>query len=288
MISSYSQASNTVYVGNLSWETDSKSLGDFFSDAGFSVESAEVQYYGNGTRSKGWGLVTFSDSSEVDSAIEKFNDAEMDSRKLIVRADRGATQAPSKVDMDSKDDGGDAGPTLDVFVGNLSWDTTDKTLSQEFSNVGKISNVEVKCRADGRSKGWAVVTFASIDAAQEAVDSLDGKEIDGRAIRVEFQRGPGKSRGRRRAKKKPARGDAAPSKNIFVGNLPWDVNDDELKDMFSGLSPISAEIKQGFDGRSRGYGIVSFGSIEQAQKAISAVNGQDVGGRAVIARFDRD
>jgi len=58
--------------------------------------------------------------------------------------------------------------------------------------------------------------------------------------------------------------------------------------MFSGLSPISAEIKQGFDGRSRGYGIVSFGSIEQATKAISAVNGQDVGGRAVVARFDRD
>lgn len=284
-------SSNTVYVGNLSWETDSKSLGDFFSNAGLSVESAEVQYYGNGTRSKGWGLVTFSDSSSVNTAIDKFNDAEMDSRKLIVRADRGATQAPSKVDMDSKDDGGDAGPTLDVFVGNLSWDTTDETLSKEFSSAGKISNVEVKCRADGRSKGWAVVSFASIDAAQEAVDSLDGKEVDGRAIRVEFQRGPQKSKGRRRAKKttkKPVRGDAAPSKNVFVGNLPWEVNDDELKDMFSGLSPISAEIKQGFDGRSRGYGIVSFGSIEQATKAISAVNGQDVGGRAVVARFDRD
>ena len=90
-----------MYVGNLSWETDSKSLGDFFSNAGLSVESAEVQYYGNGTRSKGWGLVTFSDSSSVNTAIDKFNDAEMDSRKLIVRADRGATQAPSKVDMDS-------------------------------------------------------------------------------------------------------------------------------------------------------------------------------------------
>ena len=284
-----------MYVGNLSWETDSEALGNFFSKAGLSVDAAEVQYYGNGTRSKGWGLVTFSDASQVKTAIDKFNDAEFDSRKLIVREDRGATEAPSKGDMDSKsnDDGADSGPTLDVFVGNLSWDTTEETLSNEFSNAGKISNVEVKCRADRRSKGWAVVTFASLDAAQEAVDSLDGKDVDGRAIRVEFQRGPSKktNKGGRRHKKttkKPSKGgDSKPNKNIFVGNLPWDVSSEDLKDMFEGLSPISAEIKQGFDGRSRGYGIVSFGSIEQATKAITAVNGTDVDGRAVVARFDR-
>lgn len=283
-------ASNTVYVGNLSWETDSDTLESFFT--GLSVTNAEVQYYGNGTRSKGWGLVSFSDASDVKSAIDKFNDVEMGGRKLIVREDRGATPAPTKTDIDTKEEDG---PVLKVFVGNLSWDTTADTLEKSFSACGKIEEVDLKCRADGRSKGWAVVTFATVGGAQNAVDKLDGGDVDGRAIRVEFQRGKRasskKSAGRRGRrvrdpKKKEMRENAAPSKNIYVGNLPWSVTSQELKEMFGGMSPIDAEIKQGYDGRSRGYGIVSFGSIEQASKAINAINGTDIDGRSVVARFD--
>lgn len=285
-------ATNTVYVGNLSWETDSDSLGNFFSD--LSVSNAEVQYYGNGSRSKGWGLVTFSDSSDVKKAIENFNDVEMGGRKLIVREDRGATAASSK-DEDSKEEIEDQGPTTKVFVGNLTWDTTNDDVAKTFSSAGSVANVEIQCRADGRSKGWAVVTFDDISGAQKAVDTLEGVEIDGRAIKVQFQRAvQKKTRTRTRSRKKNSTkrepkkmAEAGPSKNIFVGNLPWSATDDDLKDMFSGMSPIEANIVQGYDGRSRGYGIVKFGSIDQASKAINSVNGTDYDGRPVVARFDR-
>lgn len=71
------------------------------------------------------------------------------------------------------------------------------------------------------------------------------------------------------------------SSNLYVGNLPFDVTEDELHDHFAGHGPVvSAKIIMDREtGRSRGFGFVEMEQAEDAQKAIDALNGQDFKGR---------
>jgi RNA recognition motif-containing protein len=78
-----------------------------------------------------------------------------------------------------------------LFVGNLSWDTTDASLSEFFSQVGEV--VEAKVIVDrfkGRSKGFGFVTMATDELAEKAIEELNEKELDGRAINVSVARPP--------------------------------------------------------------------------------------------------
>jgi RNA recognition motif-containing protein len=72
------------------------------------------------------------------------------------------------------------------------------------------------------------------------------------------------------------------SKNIYVGNLPWSVDDSELSDLFGRHGQvISAKVILDSDtGRSRGFGFVEMDDAE-ADEAISALNGYELGGRAL-------
>ena len=67
---------------------------------------------------------------------------------------------------------------------------------------------------------------------------------------------------------------------LHVGNLPFSVEDNDLKEMFSEYNPEEVTlIKDKFSGRSKGFGFVTISSDEVAQKAVSDLNGKDVQGR---------
>jgi cold-inducible RNA-binding protein len=67
---------------------------------------------------------------------------------------------------------------------------------------------------------------------------------------------------------------------LHVGNLPFSVDDGELKNLFSEYNPEEViVIKNKFSGRSKGFGFVTIADDEVAKKAISELNGKDVGGR---------
>ena len=75
--------------------------------------------------------------------------------------------------------------TKKLYVGNLSYDTTEATLSELFAAVGEVASVNlISDRYSGRSRGFAFVEMAEDSAAQEAIAQLSGKEVDGRAINV--------------------------------------------------------------------------------------------------------
>ena len=73
-----------------------------------------------------------------------------------------------------------------LYVGNLSWDTTEDTLRQAFSQDGrKVNNVSIITDRDtGRPRGFAFVEMGSKDDANNAILALNETEIDGRNIRV--------------------------------------------------------------------------------------------------------
>lgn len=72
-----------------------------------------------------------------------------------------------------------------MFVGNLSFDTTREQIEAFFAPFGEITEVTVPTDRDsGRPRGFAFVTFASAESAQQAIQGSDGKELDGRNLRV--------------------------------------------------------------------------------------------------------
>jgi RNA recognition motif-containing protein len=72
-----------------------------------------------------------------------------------------------------------------LYVGNLSYDTTNETLGQIFAAHGKVDSAEVIMdRMTGRAKGFGFVEMSTDQEAQAAVAALNGQQIDGRAIVV--------------------------------------------------------------------------------------------------------
>ena len=91
-----------------------------------------------------------------------------------------------------------------VYVGNLSFDTTEDKLRELFAAHGEVvSAVVVTDRYTGRPRGFAFVEMATDEAAAAAIAALNGQEVDGRQLNVAEarppkRRGGGRDRDRRR------------------------------------------------------------------------------------------
>ncbi|KAJ8590948.1 RNA-binding domain-containing protein [Rhizopogon salebrosus TDB-379] len=72
-----------------------------------------------------------------------------------------------------------------LYVGNLSWNTTDDTLRDAFSEFGQVlDTIVMKDRETGRSRGFGFVTFATGEEADAAIAGLNEQEVDGRRLKV--------------------------------------------------------------------------------------------------------
>lgn len=110
------------------------------------------------------------------------------------------------------------------------------------------------------------------------------RAIDCCQLRSRFQEGPPDLPVRRCQLKLPTvqcRGRSV--KNIFVGNLSFNTNEDELRQLFEGYGPVDrVSIMTDRDtGRSRGFGFVEMTNNNDGEKAITALNGSQVGGRTI-------
>jgi cold-inducible RNA-binding protein len=82
-----------------------------------------------------------------------------------------------------------------LFVGNLSFNTTENDLQDTFAACGSVTEVNlITDRMTGRSKGFAFVTMGTPEEAQNAIQTLNGKDVNGRAMNVSEAR-PREERG---------------------------------------------------------------------------------------------
>ena len=78
-----------------------------------------------------------------------------------------------------------------LYIGNLNFDLGDEELEEAFSGFGNIvSAVVIKDRSSGRSKGFGFVEFAQEADAKKAMDAMNGKELSGRALKIDEAREP--------------------------------------------------------------------------------------------------
>lgn len=277
----------TVYAGKLSWGTTDETLLAHFAE--FNAVSAKVEFttrlYNGAPRSKGWGLVQFSTVEDANDAIDNLNDTELDGRGILVRMDRGPTEPETKSE-----------PSAVLFVGNLSWDTTAETLGKTFADTGAVESAEIMQTSGGRSKGWGIVTMASVEEAEAAIESINGMTLDDREISVEFKReGPAKKTARapKKGKKAPRRkrfadGPPPASNKVYVGNLAWAVEDKDLETLFADFNVDEAAVQFTDSGRSRGYAVVTFADIDEATAAIDEMDGLEFCKRNIVVRYNRE
>ncbi|XP_068196583.1 cold inducible RNA binding protein a isoform X2 [Antennarius striatus] len=83
-----------------------------------------------------------------------------------------------------------------LFVGGLSFETNEESLSAAFGKYGTIEKVDViRDKETGRSRGFGFVKYDNADDAKDAMAAMNGKSLDGRAIRVDEAGKGGRSKG---------------------------------------------------------------------------------------------
>lgn len=177
---------------------DNDRLSQEFADCG-EVVSARVQLDRNTGKSRGFGYVTFATTEAVDAAVSVSGIKEIDGRTLNL---------DKSIDVGSNREKrahafGDvrSAPSKVLFVGNLSWDTAEDALWDAFSEYGEVNSVRLPTdRETGKPKGYGYIEFSAVGSAQKAIDTMNGKELDGRPIRLDFSQprdanGGGRGRG---------------------------------------------------------------------------------------------
>ncbi|XAR69102.1 hypothetical protein NMG60_11000570 [Bertholletia excelsa] len=171
-----------LFVGNLPFSIDSAALAGLFEQAG-NVEMVEVIYDKRTGRSRGFGFVTMSTVDEVEAAAQQFNGYELEGRAL--RVNSGPPPQRGESSFRGPRSGVNLHSTNKVYVGNLSWGVDDLALETLFSEQGKVMEARVVYDRDsGRSRGFGFVTYSSAVEVNNAIESLDGFDFNGRSIRV--------------------------------------------------------------------------------------------------------
>jgi RNA recognition motif-containing protein len=76
-----------------------------------------------------------------------------------------------------------------LFVGNLSFNTTENDLQDAFAAFGSVTETNLMMdRMTNRPRGFAFVTMSSAEEAQKAIEGMNGKDMDGRALTVNVAR----------------------------------------------------------------------------------------------------
>lgn len=74
---------------------------------------------------------------------------------------------------------------MQIYIGNMNYKTTEEAVNTLFSDYGTVDSVTlIKDSETGRSKGFGFVTMNNNEAGQAAIEALNEKELDGRALRI--------------------------------------------------------------------------------------------------------
>lgn len=171
-----------------------------------------------------------------------------------------------------------------LFVGNLPYDVDSERMAMLFEKAGTVEIAEVIYNRDtGTSRGFGFVTMSTVEEAEKAVDMLHHFDLDGRLLTVN------------KAAPRGSRPERAPREigaayKIYVSNLPWDVDNGRLEQIFSEYGKVlDARIVTDFEsGRSRGFGFVTMSTEDELNDAIAALDGQSLDGRTIRVNVARD
>uniref|UniRef100_A0A8C1RN40 Polyadenylate-binding protein n=1 Tax=Cyprinus carpio TaxID=7962 RepID=A0A8C1RN40_CYPCA len=255
---SYPMAS--LYVGDLHSDVTEAMLYEKFSPAG-PILSIRVCRDMMTRRSLGYAYVNFQQPADAERALDTMNFDVIKGRPLrIMWSQRDPSLRKSGVG--------------NIFIKNLDKSIDNKALYDTFSAFGNILSCKVVCDENG-SKGYGFVHFETHEAAERAIEKMNGMLLNDRKVFV----GRFKSRKEREAEM-GAR--AKEFTNVYIKNFGEDMEDETLREIFSKFGPaLSIRVMTDDGGKSRGFGFVSFERHEDAQRAVDEMNGKELNGKQV-------
>ncbi|XP_077587831.1 polyadenylate-binding protein 4 [Stigmatopora nigra] len=256
---SYPMAS--LYVGDLHPDITEAMLYEKFSPAG-PVLSIRVCRDMITRRSLGYAYVNFSQPADAERALDTMNFDVVKGKPIrIMWSQRDPSLRKSGVG--------------NVFIKNLDKSIDNKALYDTFSAFGNILSCKVVCDENG-SKGYAFVHFETQDAADRAIEKMNGMLLNDRKVFV----GRFKSRKEREAE---LGAKAKEFTNVYIKNFGDEMNDEHLKELFDKYGKtLSVKVMIDPSGKSRGFGFVSYEKHEDANKAVEEMNGSDLNGKTVF------
>ncbi|MCJ1433012.1 hypothetical protein MMC27_002371 [Xylographa pallens] len=175
-----SDPAHTLYVGNLFFDITEDTLKKEFQKFG-EVNMVRIIYDGRGL-SKGFGYVEFADSSSAAQAIENLNQQVFEGRRMTVQYTI-RKEKPQRTGGSTPKNP----PSKTLFIGNMSFEMSDKDLNDLFRDIKNVIDVRVAIdRRTGQPRGFAHADFIDVTSAQKAQQILEAKEIYGRRLRVDF------------------------------------------------------------------------------------------------------
>ncbi|KAG8390923.1 hypothetical protein BUALT_Bualt01G0134100 [Buddleja alternifolia] len=244
--------STSLYVGDLDFTVTDSQLYDLFNQVG-QVVSVRVCRDLSTRRSLGYGYVNYSNAQDASRALEVLNFTPLNNKTIRVMY--------SHRDPSVRKSG-----TANIFIKNLDKTIDNKALHDTFSSFGNILSCKIATDPNGQSKGYGFVQFDTEEAAQSAIDKLNGMLINDKQVYVgHFLRKQERDTASTKTK----------FNNVFVKNLCDSTTDDDLKSVFGEYGTItSSVVMRDADGKSKGFGFVNFENADDAAKAVEALHGK--------------
>lgn len=245
-------ASKSLFVRGLGPNATSESLTEFFSQS-FLLKHATVVLDPNTKKSKGYGFVTLADPEDAQRAKEDLNGARFGDKKIKVdiaeprqrvveedAAQGGAKRSkPTPAALESRaarqeNQKVPALPPPKLIIRNLPFSIQDpEELSLLFRSYGKIKFVDLPKTPAGKPAGFGFVTIRGRKNAEKAMAGVNGKEVDGRMLAVDWAVEKDVWEEQQRKERREAKGDHTSDLNVSDSHMSK-TEDDEMEDMDQG------------------------------------------------------
>jgi RNA recognition motif-containing protein len=283
-----------LYIGNLAYATTEGELKDFFKD--YLVETTSIPTNPRTTRPVGYAFVDVSTSSEADRAIQELNGQSILDRKVSVQLARKPEPAPEPTA-----EGGEGAPRRRQSTRGRGRGRGGRAARSGRGKKGQAAEGAVNGEADAAANGAAPTNVPGqvlplTETTNEAVTASAGEE----GINVDQA---GKTNANRPRKQRGPPEDGVPSKTkIMVANLPYDLREEKLLEIFAEYQPTSAKIAlrpipkfmirklqaRNEPRKGRGFGFVTLPTEEVQQKACADMNGKEIEGREIAVKVAID
>ncbi|KAJ6539174.1 hypothetical protein B0H19DRAFT_1213177 [Mycena capillaripes] len=277
-----------VFAGNLAYSTTDEGLKTFFAPVQSDILSAQVIL--RGSRSAGYGFVALATAEAAQKAVEALDKKELDGRQVIVEVAKPSEQKDKeKKEKKAKRRPGRRGSKAvpgEVSEAEANGDApkAEAAAAPESDEAAKPKKKKKKAARKPKAKEGEEGAPAAAPAEGEAAPAADAAATK-KAPRVRKPKTPRPPR--------PAGEDPVGEQSqtmLFVANLGFNIDDAGLSALFTdaGIAVTSARIvrrRWGQPRKSKGYGFVDVGGEEEQKKAIEALQGKELGGRAIAVKI---
>ncbi|KAL2206520.1 RNA-binding domain-containing protein, partial [Sarocladium strictum] len=274
-----------LYIGNLAYATTEGELKDFFKS--YLVESVSIPKNPRTDRPVGYAFVDLSTPTEAERAIEELSGKEILERKVSVQLARKPEPAGEKAEATNGEGEGADGSRRRASGRGRTRGRGRGGRAARGDRAGEATDAADTAAAAEAAAPAEVLPLTDI-TNKNNTDQADKKKA-AQAQRERRERGP------------PA--DGIPSKTkVMVANLPYDLTEEKLLELFKDYSPSSAKIAlrpiprfmikklqaRGEARKGRGFGFVTLASEELQQKAVQEMNAKEIEGREIAVKVAID